>query len=150
MAHTKLLIVHSEALQAGLRKYMQSGAAIHPMLACALMKALHEYRTDDAADLAGLPPDAHVIGQTMDEAGHVSLVMESASFPWTPDGLPFDKMTRFAAVQPGSPSLASPAAAGASSAPAPAGSPAQELVAVAAVQPLSGSAAAVTEEGPAH
>lgn len=50
----------------------------------------------DADLLAGLPPDAHIVGHRLTRES-LSLIVESQTFPHTPDGLPLDQMQPFIA-----------------------------------------------------
>jgi hypothetical protein len=95
MAHTKLLKVHSAVLTAAIEHYLTSQPTVHPAVSGSLMAAVQANIKDDPADLAGLPPDAHVVAHYVSTAGEVSLIIESQMFPWSPDGLPLDKMPVF-------------------------------------------------------
>lgn len=107
MAHTKLLVVHSAVLTAALQQYLVTQPTIHPVLAGSIMSAVQAHLKDDAADLGGLPPDAHVVGHSVAADGQVSLIVESQTFPWSPNGLPLAQMPVFTPVAP----PAAPAAA---------------------------------------
>ena len=109
MAHTKLLKVHSAVLTAAIEHYLGTQSVVHPTVGGSLMAAVQASIKDDPADLAGLPPDAHVVAHYVSPAGEVSLIIESQIFPWSPDGLPLDKMPVFTPVAAAVP--AAPAAA---------------------------------------
>lgn len=114
MAHTKLLIVHSAVLTAALQQYLGAQPVLHPPLAGSIMSAVQANLKDDASDLGGLPPDAHIVAHAINSAGQVSLIIESQTFPWTPDGLPLAKMPVFVpaiAARPAAVPAAAPAVA---------------------------------------
>lgn len=95
MAHTKLLVVHSAVVNAAMQHYLNTQQTLHPTVAGSLITAVQAHLKDDAAELGGLPADAHVVGHAVNAAGEVSLIIESQTFPWAPDGLPLDKMPVF-------------------------------------------------------
>jgi hypothetical protein len=114
MAHTKILHVHSAVLLAALQQYLGTQPVIHPAVAGLLMAAVHAHLKDDAAELGGLPPDAHIVAHSVDTTGAVSLILESQAWPWIPDGLPLAQIPPFVPV----PAAAQPTAATASTAQA--------------------------------
>jgi len=150
MAHTKLLVVHSAVLTTALQQYLGTAPTIHPAVAGSLMGAVQAHIKDDSADLGGLPPDAHIVGHSVSSAGEVSLIIESQTFPWSPDGLPLAKMPVFTPTAAPAPATAAvePAEAVVASSSAPAvhaAAPATPHVAAVTAAP----AAAKTEPLPA-
>ena len=91
MAHSKIVHIHRSYLAA--EPHLELALPfLHPEVKARLLAVARGLTSPGT-----LPPDARILAHSAGEnGGNVSLVLESKSFPWTPDGTPFSDLHNLA------------------------------------------------------
>lgn len=86
MANVKMLVVSNDVLLQAVHERLRNDPEMYTVLAGSILSFLRPA-------LAALPPDAHIVDHTVLAAdGTVMLQIASSSFPWVPEGMPFDQI----------------------------------------------------------
>jgi len=90
MANVKMLRISDEVLLEAVHEHLRSDSAMYASLANSIIALVRKG--------VQLPPDARICGHAVNGDGTVSLQLLSQTFPYVPDGMPFNQIAEFSGI----------------------------------------------------